>query len=1140
MNIEKLMSAARRSVRVVPAVILTAVLLTDQLGAAAMATDEDTAVLSLLVPYSDDGAASDAAEGDLVPASDAPAAGDVDLAAAGTIVLTEGAPSQAAVDVHDTGADGAAAQGLPVILSGDDPAGSDGIGAEPFDPSAFAVDVSENPADTAAPASEFSDAAGGSVIVSGTEVPAGGSVIVSGTEAPVEDSAVIPGPDETTDGSIIASGSDDPAADPGLFSVAGQDDTAFSQENPQTDPAAQTGELSSGEKEPAVIFMENGTTLPEASVTFAETDENTSEFGEGILFSDGSGSSVSTDAPSLKEDPDDGAPTQEDMVVSGGPDDSRETVNGNTNPALFLMPEPGLPDTLPSENRSRLMLLGAGNESRYLESGLPAVRNQGQTSLCWAFTTAAAMEISLRRDFNLDMDLSEEHLGYFSVNRVDNQIGNTPNDKNILSGTDYRRGGGSSTCAALFLSTWSGMDTEANVPFGGNPDVSQAYETASYLTEAVFSSGIGISEDADKRNDNHIKSITNLKNLIRSYGAVEVSIYADSRYFHESADKESWCYCLPAPQNKVNHAVTLVGWDDNYSSENFGEGSGAVNNGAFIARNSWGAGNSCDQNGLFYLSYDCYDVKNSVAIKAAPSVSYPNNYFYDGTTSLIDKQMESLAAAGSAAGTTAVANVFEVKAAGGMAEMLGEISIADYSVGNSYGIQIYTNLTDPTDPYSGVPAFDSPVTYTKTYAGIGTCPLPEEVMLAQGSRFSVVVTNLGTGIPLILKDVSGYIKGDSGVSLNWNSYVGKNQSFRYDAASKAWKDMSADQVPGNLRIKAHTRSLGYPVWITVSVSRTGLKTGETADLRVSIPRGFRVGSGGIRLSQSPTGVVTVTSGGVITAVKPGTVTLTCRVQGTAVQNSVALTVSAPPTATPTPRPTATPTPRPTATPTPRPTATPTPRPTATPTPRPTVSPTPTPTRVPTPKPTQAPALSRPASVKAAGVDIKKIRVTWSAVDHADGYMLYRRKGNGSWSLLKTVPSSVLVYSDTKVNFAASYRYRLRAFRKDGGKTVLSSYSSVAKASPLLKPVSSLKVSVKSRRPKLTWSAVSGASGYVIYRKKGNGSYKEVARVSNTSLTWREPKKLKKGKYRYCIAAFRTVKGRDYYSKKKTSGVIKVS
>ena len=155
-------------------------------------------------------------------------------------------------------------------------------------------------------------------------------------------------------------------------------------------------------------------------------------------------------------------------------------------------------------------------------------------------------------------------------------------------------------------------------------------------------------------------------------------------------------------------------------------------------------------------------------------------------------------------------------------------------------------------------------------------------------------------------------------------------------------------------------------------------------------------------------------------------------------------------------------------------------------------------------------------------------------------MLYRRKGNGAWKHLKTVASTVLVYSDTKVNLGTSYRYRLRAFRKNGGKTVLSGYSSVVEASPLLRPVSFLKVSVKGKRPKLTWPAVSGASGYVIYRKKGNGSYKEVARVGNTRLTWREPEKLKKGKYSYRIAAFRTVNRKDYYSKKRTSDAVKVS
>jgi len=51
-----------------------------------------------------------------------------------------------------------------------------------------------------------------------------------------------------------------------------------------------------------------------------------------------------------------------------------------------------------------------------------------------------------------------------------------------------------------------------------------------------------------------------------------------------------------------NHAITIVGWDDNYSKSNFNTGMQPKNDGAWIALNSWS--NTWGNNGYFYISYD--------------------------------------------------------------------------------------------------------------------------------------------------------------------------------------------------------------------------------------------------------------------------------------------------------------------------------------------------------------------------------------------------------------------------------------------------------------------------------------------------------------------------------------------------------
>lgn len=195
-----------------------------------------------------------------------------------------------------------------------------------------------------------------------------------------------------------------------------------------------------------------------------------------------------------------------------------------------------------------------------------------------------------------------------------------------------------------------------------------------------------------------------------------------------------------------------------------------------------------------------------------------------------------------------------------------------------------------------------------------------------------------------------------------------------------------------------------------------------------------------------------------------------------------------------PAPTATPTPKPTATPTPKPTATPTPKPTATPTPKPTATPTPKPTATPTPKPT----LSRPTAKLATAWN--SVTISWKRVANAQSYIIYRQTGSGRYTRLKTLNSRTFSYKDTRVLVGTKYTYRVRACRKVGSSYIYSAYARAVSATPTLsRPALTLKTT--TRRQTISWRRVSGASGYLLYQKTGNGSFKRIKKLSSRTTTY---------------------------------------
>ena len=428
-----------------------------------------------------------------------------------------------------------------------------------------------------------------------------------------------------------------------------------------------------------------------------------------------------------------------------------------------------------------------------------SVKNQLNTNNCWAFSLASNIETDLLWQNLGSWDLSEEHLAYFWANRQNDPLGNTADDQIIRTPSSSNNKGyhesGNGWVASFFLSTWSGMTTEEKVPFSTTQqtyDSSLAYDTSVYMKDAVFAN----------------YSVDRMKELLTEYHSVSAMIYMDGSGTFYNASTAASCYPFA---NLVNHAVTIVGWDDTYSKDNFAESSCVTDDGAWIVKNSYGP--SWGDNGYFYLSYEDLSIRNLLCNTATTDPEYPNNYFYDGAaTASFTQPLKK--------GYT-IGNIFSAKAGGARNEELGEIVLASKNDGAEYQIQVYTDIKDTSDPTSGTAAYSVPLSYTQQHAGIETVTLDTPILIRSGSRYSVVLT-------IESSSISYYLEKSTTKSSWFRAVAGISPEQSFISVGSGWNDMKTVNN-SCFSIKAHTKTVDTPMPTPTPTPSPGSETDVIID-----------------------------------------------------------------------------------------------------------------------------------------------------------------------------------------------------------------------------------------------------------------------------------------------------------------------
>ena len=222
---------------------------------------------------------------------------------------------------------------------------------------------------------------------------------------------------------------------------------------------------------------------------------------------------------------------------------------------------------------------------------------------CWAFAGLAAFESKLLRNgYNIE-SMSESHLNAWATTRSNNKGW-------IRSYT----GDGYGTTALGYFTSWQGGILESDA---GQIDVTKV-EHGDDVATNLAKYGVTAVEYLTKDNPDAIKR------AIRENGGV----YSAYAHAPSCLSDDRTAYYMPSTyaSGYTGHAIEVVGWDDNYSVDNFKTSLNIKpkNPGAWLIKNSWGNNNSLG--GYFWMSYEdkfifATKYKPSYAIKSVQPIN---------------------------------------------------------------------------------------------------------------------------------------------------------------------------------------------------------------------------------------------------------------------------------------------------------------------------------------------------------------------------------------------------------------------------------------------------------------------------------------------------------------------------------------
>ena len=354
------------------------------------------------------------------------------------------------------------------------------------------------------------------------------------------------------------------------------------------------------------------------------------------------------------------------------------------------------------------------------------LKDQMSSKCCWAFAATTVLETYMAKVKNKNVEFSPRHMEYATSRTFLDGINDVAFNRELDSG-------GSAWEVSAYLTSGMGPVYEKDMPFINSSEkiklseiknkqidfmVKEYIEFPRIFKEVIngqakYSNGQEGQGHKEYTYSQVVEMRDKVKEHITKYGAVMTMILAMQEYF--SADWKS-LFCNESSYT-TNHGVTIIGWDDNYSVENFRQDCRPSSPGAWLVQNSTG-----EFAPYFYISYEDVWVNNNIwGIKDIENINYDRIYQHD----YLGKNGQLFAGSN----TCKAINVFSKSE---KKEFLNQISFSTYE---DEEYEIYINPTDGTTDEN---KFEKIKSIGKTDSSYITIELEKPIELTN-TKFAVMV-----------------------------------------------------------------------------------------------------------------------------------------------------------------------------------------------------------------------------------------------------------------------------------------------------------------------------------------------------------------------------------------------------------------